>query len=120
MINNLIYCLSFFRKIHFGIGTDLFYDSGVKSSLLGIDKIYKSIYHFQTGIHVSQSIVYNKFRISIQEGVYLLLREKVNEYSIYNRGIIQYEINDKTSVRLSMKSHLHILDYPEIGFGFKL
>ncbi len=110
---------AFFRKFHFGIGADLFYDSSVKSSLIDAGEEHKNIYDFQTGIHLSPSLIYNRISISIQVGIYLLLTERVDNYLIYNRGLIQYEINDYFSIRLAMKSHLHILDYPEIGFGYK-
>ena len=74
--------------------------------------------NFQTGIHFSQTVVYRKFRFTLQEGVYVGLTNKIQS-SMYNRGILKYYINDDFSVRLAMKSHLHLLDYPEIGFGYK-
>ncbi|MDX1651354.1 MAG: acyloxyacyl hydrolase [Brumimicrobium sp.] len=111
---------AFFRKFHFGIGGDLFYDSSVKNSLEKMSKNYKPSNSFQTGIHVTQSLVYNRVSLSLQQGVYLLLTEKVDNYPIYTRGIIQYEVSKRMLLRLSMKSHFHILDYPEFGFGFKL
>ena len=109
-----------FQKVSFGIGSDLFYDSSVKSSLSLQGEKYKNSYSFQTGIHITQSIIYNKFSLSFQEGIYLLLTEKVNKHKIYSKGIFQYQINDRFLMRFVMKSHLNILDYPEIGFGYKL
>jgi len=109
---------AFFRRVHFGIGADLFYISSVKSEMEKNNKEFRESYSFQSGIHLSQSLVYNKFRISIQEGVYLFLTERTNNYRIYNRAIFQRQVNDHLSVRLAMKSHLHILDFPEIGFGY--
>lgn len=107
------------RKFSFGIGTDLFYDSSVETSLEKSGRNYKSSNNFQTGIHLAQSLRYNKFSISIQEGIYILLTEKVEKSLIYNRGIIKYQATEHLSVRVAMKSHLHILDYPEIGLGYK-
>ena len=107
------------QKFHVGIGSDLFYDSSVESRMTKNSKAYKNSDSFQTGIHLTQSIVYNKFRFSIQEGIYLLLTEKVENYSFYNRAIVQYQVNKHLAFRIDMKSHLHILDYPEIGFGYK-
>ena len=107
------------RIFHVGIGSDLFYDSSVESSLKEKSEVYNPSYSFQTGIHLSQSLVYNKISLSIQEGIYLILPEKVRNAVIYNRGIIQYQINDHFSVRIAMKSHLNILDYMETGLGYK-
>jgi hypothetical protein len=116
---SLEYNRAFTRKFHFGIGSDIFYDSSVESRLQRNNQDYKKSDNFQTGIHLSQSIVYNKLTLSIQEGVYLFLTEPVNHYPIYTRGIVQYQINNRLLIRLAMKSHFHILDYPEIGFGYK-
>jgi len=113
------YNRSFSRKFHFGIGSDLFYDSSIESSLKNNSKAYNNSDSFQTGIHLSQTIVYNKISLSIQEGVYILLTEQINNYPVYNRGIIQFQVTDNLLIRLSMKSHLHILDFPEIGLGYK-
>lgn len=110
----------YFRAFHLGIGADAFYDSSVEDQLLDSHREYHPINQFQTGLHISQTIVYNRFSISLQEGIYLGLTEKVEHYSMYNRGIFKYWLTDNFSLRFSMKSHLHILDYPEIGIGIKL
>jgi hypothetical protein len=47
------------------------------------------------------------------------LKEMVGNHPIYSRGIMEYQINRHFLVRFAMKSHLHILDFPEIGFGYK-
>lgn len=109
----------FFRAIHFGTGIDLFYDSSVESQLESNGKEYKDAYRFQTGIHISQEFVYNRISIILQEGIYLFLTDMVDENLIYTKGIIKYKITEGISVRLSMKSYFHILDYPELGIGFK-
>ena len=109
-----------YKAFHLGIGADIFYDNSVEDQLLDAGKEYKSVDSFQTGLHFSQKIVYNRLSLTIQEGLYIGLLEKVENYRIYNRGIISYQINKKISIRLAMKSHLHILDYPEFGFAYKL
>lgn len=110
---------AFNRKFLFGFGTDLFYDSSVETSLTKFNRDFKKSDSFQTGIHISESIVLNKFTLSLQEGIYLLLNEQVENYRIYSRGIAQYQFTDHFLMRIAMKSHIHILDYPEIGFGYK-
>ena len=109
-----------YRAFHLGVGVDLFYDSSVKTQLEKRDDEYKSHYDFQSGIHISQTVVFNRFTITIQEGIYIGLTDQLNDYVIYNRGIFQYRINERWAVRLAMKSNLHILDYPELGIGLKL
>ncbi|MDA3891080.1 MAG: acyloxyacyl hydrolase [Salinivirgaceae bacterium] len=108
------------RSFHIGTGIDLFYDASVKKQLNNAEREYRSSYLFQSGIHISQTFSYNKFSITIQEGIYLLLEEKVNNQTMYNRAILQYQAAKMLYIRLAMKSHLHILDYPELGIGIKL
>lgn len=111
---------AYFRALHLGLGADVFYDTSVEDQLIKDEKDYSSIDQFQSGIHFSQTLVYGKFSLTLQEGIYLGLTEKVNNYSIYNRGIAKYKVGEHMSIRFHMKSHLHILDYPEIGIGWIL
>jgi hypothetical protein len=110
---------AFFRRLHFGIGADLFYDSSVQNSLEKQGEKFSSSDSFQTGIHISQSIIYGKFMLSLQEGIYIGLKERVDKYAVYTRGLVQYNFAKHWSLRVAMKSHFHILDYPEFGFGYK-
>lgn len=110
---------AFFRALHFGAGIDLFYDSSVKSVLEEKGQDYRGIYDFQSGIHISQTLVYSRFSISFHEGIYLGLTDKKEDYKYFNRGIIQYSLSDNFAIRLAMKTNLNILDYPEIGLGYK-
>lgn len=108
----------YFRALHLGAGADLFYDTSVKDQLIENEKTYRNSDQFQTGFHISQTLIYHRFSLTIQEGTYLVLKEKVDGYSIYCRGIMKYRFTDHFTGRISMKSHLHILDYPEIGIGW--
>ena len=110
---------SFSRMIQLGAGLDLFYDSSIKDQLISNDKTYKSSYSFQTGFHISQTLVYNNIWLTLQEGIYIGLLEKVDNYKLYNKLIVGYNIGEHLVINLAMKSHLHILDYPEIGVGYK-
>jgi len=108
----------YFRALQLGLGADLFIDRSVEEQLQKQERGFQNSDQYQTGIHFSQTLVYNRISIGLQEGIYLGLAEQVEGYSIYSRGIFKYRITDHFSARLSMKSHLHILDYPEIGFGW--
>jgi len=108
------------RKIRLGAGLDLFYDSSTKTemSVPGKDP-YRPIDDFRTGLHFSQEIAYGPFSFILQEGLYIGLTNKVDENKrMYNRAIVRYKFNDRFLVHITMKSHLHILDYPEVGFGY--
>lgn len=107
-----------FRAVHFGVGADIFYDNSTEAEMLTLEmKGYQKIDDFRTGIHFSQEFVYDKLSLILQEGFYVLLTDKVEKNVMYNRGIVRYRVSDRTFVQLAMKSHLHILDYPELGLG---
>jgi hypothetical protein len=117
---SLEYVRESYRILHFGAGVDVFYDSSVPAFLEKDGRSFSQSNYFQTGIHISQTLRYNRFSLSLQEGIYIGLKNEVVKKTMYNRGIIKYDLSEFWSVRLAMKSHLHILDYPEIGIGIKL
>lgn len=109
-----------FRIFRVGIGADLFYDSATKTEM-SVDnpQEFKDEYNYRTGIHLSQEVFYNRFSVIIQEGIYMFLTDKVEGNIMYNRGILRYAIANHILISIAMKSHLHILDFPEIGLGFR-
>lgn len=102
-----------------GAGADLFYDSSIKPQLEKSGETIEALDNFQTGIHISQSLIYKKFWFTLQEGVYVGLTNQLHGKPAYIRGMVRYFINEHFSARVSMKSHLNILDYPDIGIGYK-
>lgn len=108
-----------FRGFNGGIGADIFYDNSMKTLVESKNKTFHTSDNFQTGIHISQEFVYNHFSVILQEGVYVGLVNKGLGKTMYNRGIVQYRFTDHLLIRVAMKSHLHILDFPEIGLGVK-
>lgn len=109
-----------FPALHFGLGADLFYDTSTEAEMLTLEmNHHKKLYDFRSGIHLSQELVYNRLSLILQEGIYLLLSDEVEKHVMYNRGIIRYRVSDHFFVHLAMKSHLHILDYPEVGLGLR-
>ncbi len=114
------YKYELFRVFRAGLGADIFYDSSTKTEM-SVDNTenYKNKYDYRTGIHLSQEVFYNRFSIIIQEGIYMFFTDKVENNIMYNRGILRYTIAKHILVSIAMKSHLHILDFPEIGLGYR-
>jgi hypothetical protein len=108
-----------FRKVHFGGGLDLSYDSATETEMSAPGKsVYRPIYDYRTGFHFSQELVYDRFSFILQEGFYLGLIDRVANSPMYNRAILRWKFNEHILMHLSMRSHLHILDYPELGIGY--
>jgi len=107
------------RKFHFGGGVDIFYDSATETEMSSPgNSEYKPIYDFRSGIHLSQELVYDRFSFILQEGIYIGLTDHVDHAVMYNRAILRWKFKEHLLLHISMKSHLHILDYPEVGFGY--
>lgn len=114
------YIRNAFHIVHFGVGADVFYDASTQAEMEAASAgPYKPLYDFQSGIHISQSIVYNRFSFTLQEGVYVGLKYRVKNRPIYTRGMLRYRVNDNLAFSFAMKSHLHVLDFPEIGLGYR-
>lgn len=101
-----------------GAGLDCFYDSSTETEITSKGKEYRNSYDYSSGIHLSQTFTYHRFRFILEEGFYLGLREHINESMMYNRAIMRYKMSYHFSIHLSMKSRLHILDYPELGLVY--
>lgn len=107
------------RKLHIGAGLDMFYDSSTEIEMGATgETAYKPADDFRTGFHISQELVYDRFSFILQEGLYVGLVDKVNNSFFYNRAFFRWKINSHLLINLGVRSHLHILDYPEIGFGY--
>ena len=108
-----------FHKFFFGAGLDLFFDSSTKSELsVKPNSSYQPRDNFSSGMHASQEIVYGSFSFILQEGWHLGLPDILHPSKMYNRAIIRWRFNPNLLLQFSMKSHLQILDYPELGFGY--
>ncbi|ASS50543.1 MAG: hypothetical protein A3D31_13345 [Candidatus Fluviicola riflensis] len=121
------FAASFTGDYHFFIGkrfitsagADFFYDSSVPTEMKAIGKSFKQSNYFQTGIHLSQVLRYKKAVFGFQAGVYLGFTEAVSNRPVYTRALAEYHFSDRFFVRLAMKSHFNVLDFPELGVGFK-
>ncbi|MCA1764257.1 MAG: acyloxyacyl hydrolase [Cryomorphaceae bacterium] len=108
------------RVVSVGIGPDVFYDTAAETELLGRpNEQYQSSDQLSSGIHASVAFRYGKFRLIIQTGAYLLKENAVIDDFIYNRAMMRFDASKRIFVHFAMKSHLHILDYPELGIGYR-
>lgn len=107
-----------FRKYSFGLGADFFYDRSIEEVIKENGGAFKPIDNYQTGIHISESLVYSKFKFTFQQGLYVGLLNK-STTSSYFRGAIQYAVNKHFLMRIAIKTHLLAADYPEFGFGYR-
>lgn len=105
-------------KFAFGGGADFFYDSSIEVQMKRLQKEFKPAYSFTSGIHISEEFIYDRFSLIVQEGVYIGMTEKLNGYWMYNRAIVRYRFAKHLFVNFSLKSHLVILDFPELGIGY--
>ena len=107
------------RIFYPGIGADIFYDGATHTEVQAFgEQEYKNIDDFKTGVHIAQEFVYNKFSVSIQEGIFLGLTDKAFNNSMYNRFVVRHFVSDHFFLQMAMKSHVGVLDFIEFGFGY--
>lgn len=107
-----------YRKYSFGVGLDFFYDRSIEEVIKENGGDFKPIDNYQTGLHVSESIIYNKFKFSFQQGLYVGLLNK-STTSSYFRVAAQYAFSKHFLMRIAIKTHLFAADHPELGFGYR-
>lgn len=106
--------------VAFGLGPDIFYDTSAETELSQNAEVeYTPRAEWSSGLHLSFSLRYDKFRFILQAGSYIFLKNLVIDETVYNRAIFRYDIAKHMYIHFAMKSHLHILDYPEIGIGYR-
>ena len=107
------------HKVKLGAGADLFYDTSTKVEMEGRSiPGYRKLYDYRTGLHLSEEFIYDRLSLIFQEGYYLFLKDHVTGWQLYTRGIIQFRFSRHLMARLSMKSHIFVLDHPELGIGY--
>ncbi|MFN8396212.1 MAG: acyloxyacyl hydrolase [Bacteroidia bacterium] len=108
------------HKFAAGIGGDFFYDASVRPLMQRSGKDFLPQYAFMSGLHCTAEAYFGKASFALQHGFYLGLRPHLNSDWYYNRFVINYHFTDHIFASLSFKSRLVILDYQELGLGFRL
>lgn len=107
------------HKFSLGAGSDLFCDTSIPDEMRREGKTdIKDIYKLKTGLHASQELIMGRLSLIIHEGIYLLLKDELNNNVMYNRGILRYKFSDHFFVNLGVKSKIVVLDVIEIGIGY--
>lgn len=110
-----------FRTFYPGIGADVFYDGSTQAEIQAFGKApYAPGDDFKSGIHLTQELVYNRFSIALQEGFYLLLKDKAFNNRSYHRFIMRHQFGDRFFAQVALKAHVVVLDYLEFGIGYHL
>ncbi len=102
-----------------GIGADIFFDTATKTEMRAFTTTpHRSIHNFKTGLHLSQELVYGRFRVGLQEGLYLVLQDQAFNKTMYNRLTIRHDLGRNIFAQINMRSHLVVLDAIEFGIGY--
>jgi hypothetical protein len=114
------WCRNLTRKFSPGIGADLFYDGATETEMIASrSDAHQRIDDFKTGLHITQRLVYDKFSVAIQEGIYIGLTDQISNRRIYSRLIVRHDVGSQFFLQLAMKSHIAVLDFVEFGVGYK-
>lgn len=101
-----------------GTGADFFYDASVEDQMRRLGKPFLPHYAWMSGIHLAQEVIVGRTSFILQQGAYLGLLQRLNGYKFYNRFLARHHLTDHFFANLSLKSHLVMLDFPELGLGF--
>jgi hypothetical protein len=101
------------RIFNLAIGGDVFYDSSVNARYTNANSI-------SAGLHLAQTINYNRFSFSLQEGVYLYSDELLDKNEMYNRVVFKWQLTDKIGVNLNTLSYLNDLELVGVGVSYQI
>ena len=101
-------------------GADLTYNGAVEplSEIRGLP--YRPRDAYQTGLHVGPVLHYRRWAFALQTGAYVGLGDAVGGRRIYNRALLEFAPAPNLLVRAALRSHLTILDFAEVGLGYRV
>ncbi|MDF1673900.1 MAG: acyloxyacyl hydrolase [Vicingaceae bacterium] len=101
------------RIFNVGIGADAFYDSSVNER-------YENANPFSSGLHLAQTIKYNKFSFTLQEGFYLYSDEALGKNAMYNRVVFKWMLTERLGIMASTLSYLNDLELVATGLSYRI
>lgn len=105
-------------KSAFGLGTDILFDSSSKPLVLQRSEVaIQNKQAIQLGAIFSYSLFFDRFSLKIQQGYYLIDKQRLNG-SLYHRAGLRYEITPNLFAQLTLKTHFAKADYGELGIGY--
>lgn len=111
------YEYAFFKKCHFGLGLDYFYDGVIKQDLIQLKDNEADLHANRMGIHAAYSIHYNKISFIVQMGSYIA--PFYTEYGLlYHRVGFRAKLTKHLLANLSMKTFWGKAEIVEFGFGY--
>jgi hypothetical protein len=105
-------------KSAFGVGMDVLFDSSVKPLVKQrTDYVIRDVEALQLGALLSYSLFFDRFSLKIQQGFYLMDKQRLNG-TLYHRAGLRYAIGKNFYAQLTLKTHFAKADYGEIGMGY--
>ena len=80
---------------------------------------FKDVDAFLLGVHFNQTLNYDRFSFTLQEGFYLNRDHEIDDIVMYNRVIFNYYLSKKISLIMALRTYLHDLRYLEPGITFR-
>jgi len=106
------------RKHRWGAGVDVMYSEANRIRLKRHGENVSEAENVQLGMKVCYELVVGRLSLPVEAGGYVLSRYGGNG-SIYNRWGLRYLHSDRLMMQLSLKSHLVVADYWELGAGYR-
>lgn len=107
------------QKNKYGLGVDLFYNTGNLTVLnLPTDDFYSNISIIRIGVSLAYELRYNHISFLIQTGPYIHSRDKTDG-NIYTRIGLRYLLSDHWFANLTLKAHFGKADHIECGLGYR-
>jgi hypothetical protein len=104
-------------KRKFGTGIDVFYDPSLESRIVSDSIVFKPIYNYRSGIHLSYDLMFNRVSLTMQTGVYFFTKAK-DDGIVYSRIGLRAKVWKNITASVTLKTHFAKADVIEWGLGY--
>ena len=107
------------KRNRYHAALDIFYNGELRDFYENEGIEYNSIDEFQVGISGGYSRIIGRMSLYLGMGVYAIAHE-LPSLSIYNRVGLRYRPTNRLIINGTVKTHLFVADYFELGIGYCL
>ncbi|MBI5541124.1 MAG: acyloxyacyl hydrolase [Bacteroidia bacterium] len=104
-------------KRKFGSGLDVFYDPSLESRIVSDSIVFKPLYNFRSGLHLSYDLMFNRISFTMQAGAYFFTKAYDDGF-VYSRLGLRVKVWKNITASLTLKTHFVKADVIEWGIGY--
>jgi len=107
------------KRNRYHAALDVFYNGELRDFYENEEIDYNTIHEFQVGVSGGYSRIVGRMSLYLGMGIYAIAHE-LPSLRVYNRVGLRYRPTDRLIINGTVKTHLFVADYFELGVGYCL